>query len=142
MVLPDKNTESKSIVLKFPRQLVDKPIIYHLVKDYDLQFNIIKASVTPEEEGLVVMELAGKKKDYEAGIKFLKDQGVKVEFLEKDIRWLEDKCTQCSACITVCPTQALYIDRKTMLVGFDKAKCIGCELCVSLCPPRAIEVHF
>lgn len=141
MVITNKE-ESKSVVLKFPRKLVDKPIIYHLVKDYDLVFNIIKASVTPEEEGLLVMKLAGTKKGFDDGIKFLKDQGVKVEFLSKDIRWLEEECTQCGACITVCPTQALYIDRKTMKVGFDKAKCIGCELCVSLCPPRAIEVHF
>ncbi|MFB0533330.1 MAG: NIL domain-containing protein, partial [Desulfatiglandales bacterium] len=50
---------SKRIVLHFPRRLVDRPIIYRLVRDYNLQFNILRASVTPEEEGLMVLELSG-----------------------------------------------------------------------------------
>jgi hypothetical protein len=38
---------------------VERPIIYRLVKDYDLEFNILKASITPEQEGLLVLELKG-----------------------------------------------------------------------------------
>jgi len=51
---------SKRIVLKFPHKLVDQPIVYRLVKDFDLEFNILKASVTPREEGLVVLEIWGR----------------------------------------------------------------------------------
>jgi hypothetical protein len=50
---------SKRIVLHFPHRLVDQPIVYKLVKDFDLQFNILKAYVTPQEEGLMVLELSG-----------------------------------------------------------------------------------
>ena len=56
---------SKKIVLRFPRRLVERPIIYRLVKDYDLEFNILKASVTPEEEGLLILELKGDQKEYD-----------------------------------------------------------------------------
>jgi ABC-type methionine transport system ATPase subunit len=52
---------SKRIVLHFPRRMVDRPIVSKLVKDFNLDFNILKASVTPDEEGLLVMELTGKR---------------------------------------------------------------------------------
>ena len=39
-----------------------------------------------------------------------------------------------------CPTQALYVDRATMMVGFDREKCIACELCLNVCPYRAVEI--
>ena len=41
---------SERIVLHFPHRLVDQPIVYKLIKDYDLQFNILKAYVTPREK--------------------------------------------------------------------------------------------
>ena len=41
----------KRIVLTFPPSLVSQPITYHLVKDYDLKFNIMRGVVTPDEEG-------------------------------------------------------------------------------------------
>ena len=70
---------SKKIVLRFPRRLVERPIIYRLVKDYDLEFNILKASITPEEEGLLVLELKGDQKEYDRGINFLLKTGVKIQ---------------------------------------------------------------
>ncbi|MEN6404010.1 MAG: 4Fe-4S binding protein, partial [Armatimonadia bacterium] len=54
----------------------------------------------------------------------------------------EQRCTDCGACITSCPTNALFIDLETRKVGFDSDKCIACELCVPRCPPRAMELTF
>ncbi len=42
---------SKRVVLQFPKRMIDEPIIYRLVKDYDLVPNILKASITPKEQG-------------------------------------------------------------------------------------------
>ena len=133
---------SKRIVLKFPPKLVDKPIVYKLVKDFDLVFNILRARVTPKEEGELVIELKGKKEQYAEGIKYLKDLGVKMQPLSQDVVRDEDRCTHCGACITICPAGALYMDKKTMNVIFDAEKCIACELCVKGCPPRAMKVTF
>jgi len=134
---------ARKIVLIFPKTKIDKPLVYHLVKDYNLTFNILKASITPDQEGHMALEIDGENPEIEKGIKFLKDQGVKVEPLSKDIKVNWDKCIQCGACVNICPTGALYIkDRKTMEVAFDADKCIACELCIRPCPPRAIEVHF
>ena len=43
---------SKKIVLHFPKRIVERAIVCRLAKDYDLEFNILKALVTPEEEGI------------------------------------------------------------------------------------------
>ena len=133
---------SKRVVLHFPPRLVGQPIIYRLVKDYDLVLNILKASVTPKEEGLLVVELSGDRKGFDEGIQYLTDVGVKIQSLGQDIVRNEARCTHCGACIAFCPSGALSLDRVTRLVNFDEEKCTACELCVLPCPPRAMEVHF
>lgn len=134
---------SRKIVLTFPKEKIDKPIVYRLIRDFNLTFNILKASITPDQEGHMVLELSGENSEIEKGIKYLKDQGVSIQPLSKDIKVNWEECTQCGLCVTICPTGALYIkDRKTMEVAFDSDKCIACELCIKPCPPRAIEVHF
>lgn len=133
---------SKRIVLTFPHKLLDQPIVYKLVKDYDLVFNILQAKITPKEEGLMVLELKGKKENYAEGVKYLTGLGVKIQPLSQDVTRDDARCTHCGACISTCPSEALYIDKKTMKVIFDSEKCIACELCVRACPPRAMVVKF
>lgn len=133
---------SKRIVLKFPSKLVDQPIIYKLVKEYDLVFNILRAWVTPKEEGELVIELQGGKKNYANAMKYLTDLGVKVQPLSQDVTRDDDRCTHCGACITMCPTGSLYVDQDTRKVIFDPEKCIACELCVKACPPRAMKIRI
>ena len=135
-------TVTKRIVLRFPRRLVDRPIIYRLVKDYDLEFNILKASVIPEDEGLLVLQLKGAQKEYDRGIQFLLKTGVQIQSLSQDVTRNEERCTSCGACVTICPTEALVVDRESSVVQFYADKCIACGLCIKACPPRAMEVHF
>ena len=133
---------SKRVVLHFPSRMVDQPIIYRLVKDYDLVLNILKASVTPKEEGIMVVELSGGRADYDKGIRYLQEVGVKIQSLGQDIVRNDSRCTQCGACVAICPTGALALDAKTWMVDFHEDRCTACELCVLTCPPRAMEVHF
>lgn len=133
---------SRRVVLHFPKQLVDQPVVNHLVREYDLSFNILRANITPQEEGLMVLALEGDMQSLEAGLKYIDDLGVRVQPLSRDIQMNEEKCTQCGACIAVCPTDALSLDLETRLVTFDPEECVACELCVPVCPPRAMEVHF
>jgi ferredoxin len=130
------------IVLTFPPSLVSQPITYHLVKDYDLKFNIMRGVVTPDEEGRLVIELSGTKNSLEDGVQYLKGQGINIESLAHDIKWHENKCTHCTACIPACPTEAMSVNRETMEVSFDKEKCIACELCISICPFKALVINF
>jgi len=133
---------SKRIVLHFPQRLVDQPIVYKLIKDFDLKFNILKAFVTPDEEGLLVLELSGKKENFAKGVEYLQGSGVRMQPLSQDVIRNEAKCTDCGVCVPICPTEALVVDEKTRKVTFESKECIACELCVKICPPRAMEVHF
>lgn len=133
---------SKRIVLRFPNRLIDQPIVCKLVKDYDLEFNILKAYITPREEGLLVLELKGQDEEYNKGIDYLTRIGVRIQPLSQDIVRNNARCTHCGICISVCPTGVLVIDSITRKVHFYDNKCIACELCIPACPPRAMEVHF
>lgn len=50
----------------------------------------------------------------------------------------DDKCIDCGACISLCPTDALSLDKEERL-KFYYEKCIGCLLCLDSCPRFAIE---
>ena len=133
---------SRRLVMHFAAHMVDQPIVYRLVKEYGLTFNILKASINPNEEGILVCELAGKRSDCDAGVGYLRELGVLIQPLSEDVVRNEDRCTHCGVCVVICPTGALHMDPETREVVFDSDKCIACEACIKPCPPRAMEIHF
>ena len=133
---------AKKIVLHFTQQTSDKPIVSALIREFGLDFNILKASISPGEEGLMIMELTGEQKDYNRGIKYLREAGLEIQMLSQDVLRNDHRCTHCGACITMCPTRAFTLEEGTRKVLFDNSKCIVCELCVRACPPRAMELKF
>ncbi len=133
---------TKRFVLTFPPEEVERPYIYQLVKDYDLMPNILRATISPQDVGHMVVELNGKQPAIDKGLEFLRKQGISIEALGQDIRMNEEKCIQCGACTGFCPTGALYYERPTMKVLFDEDKCVACEMCLTACLTRAMEGHF
>jgi len=134
--------ETRRVVLRYPRQLLDRPITSQLIRDFHLEFNILRADVTQDSEGLLVMGLTGTKGNLDKGLRWAREQGVSVQPLSKEVVRNEKVCTHCGACINVCPTDALVIDAETREVQFNSNRCIACELCVAACPYRAMEVAF
>ncbi len=133
----------RRVVLTFPQELTERPITYHLVKDYDLAINILKAKITPGEEGKLVLELSnGSPEKIDEGLDFLEKQGVIVQPLSKEIVLEEEECIHCGACTAVCTSGALRLDPQTARLVFDREKCIVCELCVPACTMRVIKVMF
>ena len=133
----------KRIILRFKKDTIDKPIVYRLVKDYNLVFNILRANISPKAESLMVMELEGTESNFKKGIKYLKDLGIDMEPMERDINRDEDKCVHCGICTSVCAPEALYIkDRRSMNIEFDYKRCIACELCVRVSPVKAMSVSL
>jgi len=133
---------SKRIVLHFPPATAGQPIVCRLAKDYDLEFSILKATVNPREEGLLVLELSGPRREYERGLEYLRQKGVLIQPLGQDIRRNDERCMHCGACTSVCPSGGLRVEASTRLVNFDPAKCIACEGCIKVCPVRAMELHY
>ncbi len=134
--------DSRMLVLRFSKEIVDQPIITNLVRDYNLSFNILKAQIFPRKEGMLVLELRGDESDFDRGIKYLGECGVEVEPVGQGIRRDDEKCYQCGSCTAVCPTGALHIKRPEMQVLFEAERCSACELCVKTCPVRAMIVTF
>jgi len=130
------------IVLHFPKNLVAQPVVYHLVKDFDMQFSILKAEVNPDEEGLMVLELTGTKENYRKSLEYIKKAGLKVQPLSHDVSMDKTKCVDCTVCVPVCPTDALDKDPETFEVKFIKEQCIACGICLKVCPYGAMKIKF
>ncbi|MBI4837841.1 MAG: NIL domain-containing protein [Nitrospirae bacterium] len=74
----------KRIKLTFPPQLIRKPVIFTMAKQFDLMPNIRRAKVT-ETIGEMVLEIEGLEENLQKGIDSLQQQGVEVELVEGDI---------------------------------------------------------
>lgn len=134
----------KKIVMTFPPQLSEIPLTYHLVKDYDLAINILKAKITPGEEGKLILEISSQdsQEKIDAGIEFLRSHRIQIESASKEIVLHEEECVHCGACTAVCPSRALHMATPDWKLAFDQEQCIVCEMCVKACPMRIIEVRF
>jgi formate hydrogenlyase subunit 6/NADH:ubiquinone oxidoreductase subunit I len=134
--------KKKKLVLSFPEKVVTKPITYALVKEFDLVFNILRAEITPDMEGKMLIELRGNDQQIKEAIDYLDNAGVSVQEAAKDIMIDKDQCVDCGVCTSICITQALNLDKKTAKLKFNKDKCILCELCLDCCPVTAIKVNI
>jgi ferredoxin len=130
---------SRNVLLIFKANIMYKPVIYRLARDFDLIFNILEAKILPRKEGRILLELRGEEDLIERGVTFLQDHQVVVESLSDRIWREDDLCVHCGACTGLCPTQALYITPPEMKVGFDVNKCVACGICGLVCPFGAMK---
>jgi len=72
------------VYLTFPKNLVKEPILSTLAKQFDVVFNIRGSTVTTEM-ALVAIELHGKQREVKKAIDWLKNKGVTVEPIEKNV---------------------------------------------------------
>ncbi len=132
----------KRIVLTFPEKIVTKPITYKLVKDFDLKFNILRAQITDDVEGKILIEIEGTKEKVEEGLEFLRQESITIQDASKDIIFDREKCIDCGMCPSLCITNALYLDNLTRELVFNKDKCILCGFCANSCPVNAIKLKI
>lgn len=132
----------KKVIFSFPPSLVEEPITYILVKDYDLQVNILRATVRPRDRGRMVVELKGKKDNLNRAFEYLEDAGIQVDALVQEMRYTPESCVSCTACVPMCPTGALAVDGQSRELVFDHKKCIICEACIPSCSYNALESQF
>jgi len=134
---------TKKIMLFFPECETESPVVYHLVKDYDLMINIFRGKVTPEEEGYLVLDITGSAGNLDKATRWLQSLGIRVSDTDKGVKWDEARCIQCGSCVPHCPTGALSIpDRSTMEIRFTSDKCIECLSCIKVCPYEAVASLF
>ncbi|MEG0377028.1 MAG: NIL domain-containing protein [Eubacterium sp.] len=128
----------KKIVLNFPQETTGKPIASQLIKEFDLELNILKAYVDDDVNGTLLFEVTGLEKNIEDGIAFIKKSGVDIKEVVSVIDVDENKCVSCGACTAACVVGALKMDENWQL-KFYADKCLECTLCIKACPTRAIH---
>jgi len=79
-----KEKVCERVYLTFPKNLVKEPLVCLLAKKFDITFNIRGSTVTAEM-GLVALEIDGERAEVDRSIKWLKDKGVIVEPIEKNV---------------------------------------------------------
>ncbi|MBM4326463.1 MAG: 4Fe-4S dicluster domain-containing protein [Deltaproteobacteria bacterium] len=131
--------KSDNVLLIFKSNIMYKPVIYRLARDFDLIFNILEAKILPRREGRILLELRGDQGQIDQGIKFLEEHEVVVERLADKVWREEDRCVHCGACTGLCPTHALSITSPNMRVAFDVTKCVACGMCGLACPFGAMR---
>jgi len=129
------------VLLRFPATQTGKPVTSHLIRDYNLVFNILQAHVNPGMRGELTMELTGSEEDLKNGIDFLRGENIDVVVVSRSIVWDGDACIHCGACTAVCPSGALSLGDDGKL-SFDEEKCVLCELCIETCPLSVMAVNY
>jgi ABC-type methionine transport system ATPase subunit len=73
--------EDRKIRLLYPPTMVNVPVIYQLIKQFDLKINIFGARINPEE-GWVDLQVSGNGEVIQKAVAWLNTQGIEVEELE------------------------------------------------------------
>jgi ferredoxin len=131
---------TKKFLLTFTPENVSEPVTYRLVKEFDIMVNILRAEVD-EAGGRLMVALEGSGMQIDRAVKYLEDSHVQVQELKEFIRKDDARCTNCGACISICPVKAFQMEARTWKVAFLNEKCIACGMCVDACPPGAIRLR-
>jgi len=132
----------KKIVLTFPADVVELPVTYILAKEYDVQSNILKASIEAGQTGTLFLELKAEEDNLNKAFAYLKEKGVEVSPIASRISYDEKSCIQCGNCAAACNPQALSIEKPDWELKFDTEKCILCKLCLVACPLKLFKIEF
>jgi hypothetical protein len=77
-------SEHVRLFVSFPEELVDRPMIYEVVKRFDVVPNIRRANVE-QHSGWVILELTGEPDHLEGAMRYLEEVGCTVNTMEGDV---------------------------------------------------------
>lgn len=132
----------KIVYLTFPPTVSGRPVVCNLAKLFDLSFNILKADINPRQMGAMTLEITCMEDQFELGVSYLKEAGVRITPVAQKIFRDNDECIHCGACTALCPTDSLSLNLATREVEFEVEKCSACGLCTRVCPVKAMTVDL
>jgi hypothetical protein len=77
-------TSALRLFVSFPEELVDRPMIYELVKRFDVVPNIRRANVEAHS-GWIILELSGDEAARDGAVAYLEELGCTVNRMEGDV---------------------------------------------------------
>ena len=116
------------------KRIDDYSRIINEILKHDISFNVLKFSTN--SSGINLLLDIPEEKVNTITIS-LRQNEIQVNkkgrvILDKDI------CIDCGACVSLCPTDALYF-KEDNSIDFEEDKCLGCLICIDSCPRGAIE---
>ena len=129
----------KNAILTFPKELIDQPFVSKLIKEKDIEINILQAYITPQEDGQLFAIFKGEENAVEEAIKELQQKKIKVVLPSQNLIWSDEKCVHCGGCTGQCTTGALTMNPQTYKVQYESSNCIACKLCIPACSYGALE---
>lgn len=133
---------TQKIILTFPAEVSGNPIIYELIRRYDIKVNILKGDIQPGQIGSLLIELDAEPEKIEQAKAFFKANGVAASRVSSRISYDESRCIKCGNCVSACFAGALRMGAPDWTLTFDPEKCIVCKLCLTSCPLRLFRIEF
>ena len=132
----------KKLILSFPVDATDRPIIYDLVRLYDIKVNILKAEIQPGKTGSLLAEFDADETKIDQAIAYLYENGVSANPVSSRVSYDENRCMNCGNCASACFSHALTIGPPDWKLHFNTEKCIACKLCLKACPLKLFRIEF
>ena len=132
----------RRLTLHFPREAVHQPITYRLAVDFDIAAKILRAQISPNQSGTMVVELSGDIDELTAAEAWLESQGLGLNRAPGQIAVDHSLCVDCGLCSSVCPSGALSLTQPAWQLQFDAQRCLVCEQCIPSCPLGAIALEL
>lgn len=128
----------KKVLLRYSPRRATEPIIASVIKQTGVLLNILYADFT-SRGGEILLAIDAPEQDVKKVMGMLNQKGVEVQELKRAIKLDDEKCISCGACLSLCPTRALYL-ADDYSVKLNEDKCIYCEICVPACPVGALKI--
>lgn len=116
-------------------------VTYTLVSEFNLKPNVLKALISGDGCGYMLMGVSGDKDVINAAMKRINEMGFITRELTGHIVHDSEKCWDCGACISLCPTQTLRFN-EDMKIVINEESCIACNACINSCSVKALSLDL
>jgi L-aspartate semialdehyde sulfurtransferase ferredoxin len=127
--------------ISFPPDKISKPIISGLIRNYNLEINILNADVSSGKTGKLVVEILGLEQNLEKGLEYLSKEGLFYRRIFKELNVKTDDCISCGSCTGVCFSGALKMSENNDGLEVNSQLCVLCGICIKACPLQLISLN-